>query len=399
NTFEYSVAKEIIENIYNQLNIDLSCSEVYYITQCLLASKKLIDVSESTNKKHVKNLVNIILKEIHEKLSIDFTNDEYLIDGLTLHLNIALTRIQFQMNIRNELLETIKNDYPLAFQMGVIAGKIVEQYDNIKINENEIGYIALHFGAALSRNGIKENIQAKNIIIVCSSGLGISVLLKAKVEEYFHNRLNVIKVMPSYEINNQILDNVDYILSTVPLKNVKSDKIIKINRMLQKEDVENIENRIFHKTDTDLIEITTFFNKDNFYIDKDFETKEECINFLADEAIKKDLMDEMSKESIFEREEISSTSIGDLTAIPHPISTDTKKSFISILVLNKPIMWGDFLVQVVFLLNIEKSKASLWEPMFLKLYNYIKEKNGINSLLKNKSYDMFLKEFINFSQI
>ena len=32
--------------------------------------------------------------------------------------------------------------------------------------------------------------------------------------------------MPSYEINNQILDNVDYILSTVPLKNVKSDKII-----------------------------------------------------------------------------------------------------------------------------------------------------------------------------
>lgn len=58
--------------------------------------------------KTCKNLVNIILKEIYEKLSIDFTNDEYLIDGLTLHLNIALTRIQFQMNIRNELLETIK---------------------------------------------------------------------------------------------------------------------------------------------------------------------------------------------------------------------------------------------------------------------------------------------------
>ncbi|WP_270369717.1 PTS sugar transporter subunit IIA, partial [Megamonas funiformis] len=166
-----------------------------------------------------------------------------------------------------------------------------------------------------------------------------------------------------------------------------------------KEDVENIENKIFHKKDTDLMEITTFFNKDNFYIDKDFETKEECINFLSNEAIKKGLMDETSKKSVFEREEISSTSIGDLTAIPHPIATDTKKSFISILVLNKPIMWGDFLVQVVFLLNIEKSKANLWEPMFLKLYNYIKEKNGINSLLKNKSYDMFLKEFISFSQI
>jgi lichenan operon transcriptional antiterminator len=393
NTFEYNVAKEIVENIYTQLNTDLSCSEVYYITQCLLASKKLIDVSESTNKKHVKNLVNIILKEIYEKLSIDFTNDEYLIDGLTLHLNIALTRIQFQMNIRNELLETIKNDYPLAFQMGVIAGKIVEQYDNIKINENEIGYIALHFGAALSRNGIKENIQAKNIIIVCSSGLGISVLLKAKVEEHFHNRLNVIKVLPGYEVDEKILENVDYVLSTVPLKNVSSDKIIRINRMLQKEDVENIENKIFHKKDTDLMEITTFFNKDNFYIDKDFETKEECINFLADEAIKKDLMNNNAKMSIFEREEMSSTSIGDLVAIPHPIYNECGTSFISILILNKPIIWDDLFVQVVFLLNVEKGKMNLWEPMFLKLYNYIKLKNGVNSILKNKSYEVFINEF------
>lgn len=395
-TLEYTLAKEIVDDMYKKMNIDLACVEVYYIAQCLLASKKLVDINESTSKQHVKDLLNIILKEIKEKLSIDFTNDEYLIDGLTLHLNIALTRIQFQMNIRNELLDTIKNDYPLAFQMGLIAGKIVEKYDNVKINENEIGYIALHFGAAISRNGIKENIQTKNIIIVCSSGLGISILLKAKIEEYFHNRLNVVKVLPGYEVTEKLLENIDYVLSTVPLKNIKSNKVIYINRMLQKKDIKKIENEIFNKKFTDLLEITTFFAADNFYVDKDFTTKEECINFLADEAIKKGLMDNISKQSIFEREKISSTSIGDLTAIPHPIVSNIKKSFISILVLKRPIMWEDFLVQVVFLLNIEKGKISLWEPLFLKLYNYIKEKNGINSLLKNKSYNVFLEEFINF---
>ena len=35
----------------------------------------------------------------------------------------------------------------------------------------------------------------------------------------------------------------------------------------------------------------------------------------------------------------------------------------------------------------------------IEIRGNIKEKNGINSLLKNKSYDMFLKEFISFSQI
>lgn len=394
NTFEYNVAKELIDNILKKMNIDIACSEVYYIAQCLLTSKKLTDISESMDKKHVKKLVNIILKEIHEKLSIDFTNDEYLIDGLTLHLNIALARIHFQMNIRNELLEMIKNDYPLAFQMGVIAGKILEQYDNVKINENEIGYIALHFGAALSRNGIKENIQAKNIIIVCASGLGISMLLKAKIEEYFNNRLNIIKILPEYEITKKIIDKVDFILTTVPIRDFSSEKVIKINRILQKDDIELIENKIFNKNRNFIKEFSDLFSRDNFYINKKFKTKTECLEFLTNEAINKNLMSDFTKKSVFDREEISSTSIGDLTAIPHPIYSEKGKSFISILVLEKPVMWDEFLVQVIFLFNIEKKKSNLWESIFFKLYKYIKEKKGINSILKHKSYDMFLKEIL-----
>ncbi|WP_370839577.1 BglG family transcription antiterminator [Megamonas funiformis] len=394
NTFEYNVAKELIDNILKKMNIDIACSEVYYIAQCLLISKKLTDISESMDKKHVKNLVNIILKEIHEKLSIDFTDDEYLIDGLTLHLNIALARIHFQMNIRNELLEMIKNDYPLAFQMGVIAGKILEQYDNVKINENEIGYIALHFGAALSRNGIKENIQAKNIIIVCASGLGISMLLKAKIEEYFNNRLNIIKILPEYEITKKIIDKVDFILTTVPIRDFSSEKVIKINRILQKDDIELIENKIFNKNRNFIKEFSDLFSRDNFYINKKFKTKTECLEFLTNEAINKNLMSDFTKKSVFDREEISSTSIGDLTAIPHPIYSEKGKSFISILVLEKPVMWDEFLVQVVFLFNIEKKESNLWESIFFKLYKYIKEKKGINSILKHKSYDMFLKEIL-----
>ena len=53
-TFEYTVGKEIVEQIYVQLGIDLSCAEVYYITQCLLASKKIFDTGEATDNAHVK---------------------------------------------------------------------------------------------------------------------------------------------------------------------------------------------------------------------------------------------------------------------------------------------------------------------------------------------------------
>lgn len=105
------------------------------------------------------------------------------------------------------------------------------------------------------------------------------------------------------------------------------------------------------------------------------------------------LMSVKTQKSVFEREKVSSTAIGNLVAVPHPIYNDTDKSFISVLILDKPVYWGEFLVQVIFLLSIKKGNTELWETIFLKLNDYIRCLGGVESLLKNKSYDIFLKEF------
>lgn len=231
-TFEYSVAKDIAERVYQVMGLAFIHGEVCYIAQCLLASKKFLDVGNSADKDHVKDTVTMILEEIQDNLGIDFTGDACLADGLALHLYIALTRIRFQMNIRNELLETIKNDYPLAFQMGVIAGKVIERMDQIKVSENEIGYIALHFGAAMGRRVVQKDLAIKRAVIVCSAGLGMSILLKAKIAEHFHHQVTIVKTIPGYEVNESLLSEVDFILTTVPLDPMKSDKIIRIHNIL-----------------------------------------------------------------------------------------------------------------------------------------------------------------------
>ena len=62
-----------------------------------------------------------------------------------------LTRLTYQMNIRNPYLKNIKIKYPLAFEAGVIAAKVVESKTGFQIGEHEIGFLALHIGAALER--------------------------------------------------------------------------------------------------------------------------------------------------------------------------------------------------------------------------------------------------------
>ena len=105
------------------------------------------------------------------------------------------------------------------------------------------------------------------------------------------------------------------------------------------------------------------------------------------------LMDEEASLSVMEREKASPTEIGNLVAIPHPLTNNAAISSISVLILDRPILWVEHQVQVVFLLSIAKSEFYLWETVFIRLFRYINKQNGIKKILDNPTYDDFIKNF------
>ena len=406
-SFEYRIAKEMVNYLLKATGKDIPYNEVFYISKCLLASKKLsyeninedyknLIRNESDNNLSMRltNLVDEILYAIEETYGINFTNDDYLREGLMLHLRIAIAQVNFRMGMKNNLLSSIKSEYPLAFQLGILAARIIRKRLQIIFRENEIGYIALHFGAAMSRNHIKETDVAKRIVIVGSMGLGASMMLKAKIKERFRNRLNILNVIPAYKLNDELVAEADYIFATVPVQNVGNAKIIRINNVLSEEDLERIDKVVFQKSVINADIVKEIFEEQNFFVDINFKNREECLEFMTNKAIERGVMSKCSKESVFERERMSSTAIEDFAAIPHSLDTLNNISKVLILILKKPIIWGDLPVQVVFLLNIEHGKSQLWEEIFFKLYDYIKKYDGVAALLKNKSYGLFLNDFI-----
>ena len=404
-SFEYRIAKEMVNALYNATGKDIPYNEVFYLSKCLLTGKKLSITPETVKEKmfrtenadsigdKLSNLIDEILCTIEKNYGLDFGGDEYLKEGLLLHLRIAIAQVNFRMGMRNDLLSSIKNEYPLAFQLGILAARVVRERIQVIFRENEIGYIALHFGAAMSRNHIKEADVSKKIVIVGSVGFGISIMLKTKIKEYFRNRLNILGVLPIYKLNDDWINQADFILSTVPLKNVREDKVIRINSVLGKTDLEQIEKKIFSKEMLTYENLRDIFDAEEFFIDMEFTTREECLTFLTNKAVEHGFMSKAAKDSVFEREAMSSTAIGDFAAIPHPVDTVDNVSKVFVLTLKKSIMWGDLPVQAVFLLNIENGKSELWEEIFFKLYNYIRKFDGVTSLLKHKSYEKFFNDF------
>ena len=396
---EFLIATSIFEEIYNQLHIDVATSEIYYLAQHLIASKKYMENATEETNNYIENLVIEMLHRVNTIVNINFLQDDNLIKWLKIHLESVIPRIRFHMNIRNDILDVIKNEYPLAFQIAVIASKVIEEKEHITIDENEIGYIAVHFGAALTRMDIQSDKIKKSAIVVCGGGIGTAVLLKAKLKEYFNDLIHVVNTIPGYQLKQEDLNHVDLIFTTVPLPHLnnfsteKSDKIIHIKNLLNNEEIHLIQQKFFKNSDVSKTNIKKFFRKDYFITNKQFNTKEEILSYLTNKLENSGLIDNETTNSIFEREIASPTEIGNLVAIPHPMVNNTAISSISVLVLNKPIIWVDHHVQVIFLISIAKDEFYLWEPIFLKLFKYLVKENGIKQIINQPNYDNFIKNF------
>lgn len=390
NTKEFCCTEQLIEKIENKMGIQLG-DEVYYLAQQLISSSKFMieDLDEDCK---LKESVEIILKNINDELKVDFLEDAELTTGLVMHLKVALMRLKFNMNIRNEFLEYMKSIYPFAFEIAVLAGKYIEEMFDIKTKENEIGFLAMHFGAALERKGFSEHsAEKKDIIIVCAAGAATATLLKECIRKRFGNKLKIVKVCALYEITQKLIDKVDFVLTTVPMEGFSSDKIKEINVFLTNQDIMSIHSLILG----DKLNFScycTIFKEDLFFDKLSVRTKYDVLDILTNTMIEKGYITEDVKKSVYQREEIATTELGSLVAIPHALLNGMKEASVAIAVLEKPILWKKEKVQVVFLLSIPKSKYRLWESVFKNLYYYLIENMGVSKLIKGIGYQQFIKE-------
>lgn len=395
---EYRCSKEIMEAIHEQFHISFM-NEVFYLTQHLVASQKFL-IENPHDDYTYKEVVIKILNEIKETMHIDLSDDLQLINGLAIHLHAAMQRIHFEMNIRNEFLDVLKNSYPLAFELATIACRIIENDYQLLLKEAEIGFLTIHFGASLERMGLPSETKGKQVekprikvALVCIAGVAMALLLKEKLLQRFGKYIEIVKTSPAQQVDEELMKDVDIILTTVDLPQIYKEKVLKISLFPNEDDFKEIAGMIKeeHAEQRD-IDYKDIFKEELFFTNMTCNSKQDIIEYMTNEMMQKGYIDETVKNSIFKRETISTTEMGGLIAIPHAMLNDIENFAVSVMVLNKPILWEKQKVQVVFLLNIPKKDYQVWEFVFKRLYRNLIANGGVNKLIKYQNYKQFIAE-------
>src|SRR5699024_3765648 len=118
-TEEYKMALTLQDNLQKLIGNSLE-NETHYIAKNIITSGKLHNFNINYSEVDINWIIDSILKSIVKRTSINFQNDSDLKTGLSIHLNVAFNRIKFKTKVKNDSLNTIKSDYPVAFELAII---------------------------------------------------------------------------------------------------------------------------------------------------------------------------------------------------------------------------------------------------------------------------------------
>ena len=384
------------KNIVNYISIYLSRNNTNQSDFIKEYIKKYKSKKEKPKSEDEQLLIRKAIKEFCRDLniatSINLSHDKIFEECLFNHICNLYKRADLGINQYEITAGEIKLKYPFPFELGKIAKKTIEKNLNMEISEDEVENIALHIGGALERIDKRDEKKVYKTIIVCTSGVGTSMLIKSKLENIFKGKLEIIKVIPSYLIDYINVLDIDFVISTVEV-NLENVNVIKVSPMLTDKEIKLIEKYIETENVYIDLDIQNLFSSELFFKDIKAETRSQVIDIMSKKLVEKGYIDDTMRQSYFERETIATTEIGNMVAIPHGAKGEVYENKVAIGILKEPISWEVGKVRLVIMLALDKEKILDYEEVFSKIYKRVDSIAKVISICENKSYEKFIKLF------
>lgn len=384
----------LVKRLEELFHIRFSHPEKCYIYSCYILNAGNFPEKE-VNMEYIRGLVTKILQSIYDCYQIDVRNDPVLIINLSQHLHSILQSKYYQINKKNPLLEVIRQNYLLFYEITETAVDEAFQNEQVTLNDDDISYICLHVGAAVKRYFDSRNIRKQRTLIVTPGGYSVASFLETQLNSVFEDRLEIAGKISSYELKNLSLENIDFIISTVPLKDVELPVIV-IEIPMNKKNLEGIFQEIVAGKTVNSGWMRRLFRRDCFWCLK-CGTRDDTIHEMSERLLKKGYVYGSFEDEVLEREKKIPTAMNDIIAIPHPLHISSPENLVAVGILDHPISWGDgHTAQIILMLALSENYENDMEVLYDLLVEITSHAELQQRLINSLSMAEFLDMIENF---
>ena len=242
---DYRLAEDIAAELEAEFEVSIPQLEIAYICLHLKGAKhEKIQFPGREERmeladRELRQFVNDLIDAYDGQQAYLLKQDDEFMQGLLAHLQPTIVRLVHGMSIQNPVLADIKEHYSEIYARCQRAAQVLADKVGRSVPEEEIGFLAVHFGAALVRlEGRKEQIRKVQVAVVCSSGIGLSRLMAAKLEKVFKDRLEMT-TYGKHDITPAVEAKIDFIISSLQLEAVQVP-VVYVNPLLSEADIGEI---------------------------------------------------------------------------------------------------------------------------------------------------------------
>lgn len=337
--------------------------------------------------------VDALLDSVMANYGFDLRDDAELKRSLLQHLASTFSGKDLNIVKKNPLLNTIRSSFPLAFEIALASTSKVFSTEPYTLSEDEVGYVALHLGAAIERHNPVDR-PLHNIMLVCGSSNSIARMLESRLLTYFGDRISIARCI-SYrecrELAAADLDGIAFIVTTVPLESAPLPHVL-VDFSLSTQDTETISRMLNGLEEHGDSRISSFFDHELFFHLEDPLGKGEVLETLCTRLEENGYTDASFLPSVLERETLSDTTMDPLLAIPHSLSPSSAKTKVAVAVLDHPLDWnaGSKDIRIVFLLAVQAGDRSNIEHLYDLLLDITNNRRLQQDILSAASFTQFM---------
>ena len=246
---DYDLAVRILSAMEEEFAITIPKEEVSYVLLHIQGSKLAYSSDAAykgkadVDEELLLDLIDRMIDRYSPELALRIKSDEDFVRGLMVHLRPVLVRLKGNMNIFNPMLDDIQSEYPDIFRRCKEASEVIAEVVGGPVSDEEIGFLAMHFGAAEERlKEEQETMRKVSIGIVCASGFGVARLMMTRLEKYLSDKA-FLKAYGRDELEQIVPGETDFFVSTMNLDDYGVDYLL-VSPLITGSDLSAIEHKM-----------------------------------------------------------------------------------------------------------------------------------------------------------
>lgn len=361
-------------------------------SQIHIYDKEIISDVKELVSSDIYELVNEIINAVKKEYYVDLSDSSFTIK-FALHIKNLLFRMKIDSYSNNPYVEYIKSSCPLIYEVCVFIANIIYKKMGIRINDNEIGFLALHIGSMFDQNiKIDHQVQA---ILICPSYYDIAMEIKKKTEESSHGYLCIIEIVSDESEVTKSMLSCDIIISTIPLLFHYEQEIIFLTPIINDSERANIVKsvqRIYTMKEANRLKESFLyvFHESLFLKSEVMDDYQIIVNKMCEKMQELDYVENDYAKKVWEREKMSPTVYGKV-AIPHTLKASAKRSGISIYLNEKSIDWNGKVVYIILVIAIHPKDQVLFNELFNKITEVLSSEQSVLKVMKSTSSNEFIE--------